>query len=296
MELDQWKRSGHAAEFRGHRVMVYEAGSRDAEPLLLIHGLPTAAWDWHRVWPVLAERYRLIAPDLLGFGFSDKPPDFPYSFRAQADLCEAILEERGCRDFHVLAHDYGDTVGQELLARRIEQGGDGEGLQSLSLLNGALFPEQYQPRPIQTWLAGPLGSLLVRFLTRERALDRLAEVFGPDTRPGPTERDDFWELIDANEGLRVLPRLFGYMREREENRARWVSALVDSPVPVLFIDGVLDPVSGARMTQRWRELLPTAPVVELANVGHYPHLEDPRAVLDACLPFFTAAQFRQPRI
>ncbi len=115
-------------------------------------------------------------------------------------------------------------------------------------------------------------------------------------RSGPTERGDFWELIDANEGLRILPRLFGYIREREENRGRWVSALIDSPVPVMFIDGMLDPVSGARMTGPWRELLPTAPVVELGNVGHYPHLEGPRAVLDACLPFFAAARFHQPPI
>lgn len=291
MDLERWRESGSGMEFRGHRVMFYEAGPRRAEPILLIHGFPTAAWDWHRLWLALAGRYRLIAPDLLGFGFSDKPQGFPYSFAVQADLCEAVLQTLGHGSFHVLAHDYGDTVGQELLARQMDRGSHVKGVRSLFLLNGALFPECYQPRPIQRWMAGPLGPLLVRFLSKERALDQLAEVFGPDTRPRPEEREAFWTLIAANDGLRALPRLLGYMREREQNRARWVAALTGSPVPVMFVNGTVDPVSGSRMAARWRELLPEAPIIELARVGHYPQVEDPRAVLDACLPFFAAAAF-----
>jgi len=173
----------------------------------------------------------------------------------------------------------------------MDPGSHTTGIRSLFLLNGALFPESYRPRPIQRWLAGPLGPLLVRFLRKERALDRLAEVFGPATRPDLEEREAFWALIAANDGLRALPGLLGYMREREQNRERWVAALTGSPVPVMFVNGTIDPVSGSEMAARWRVLLPEAPIVELERVGHYPQLEDPEAVLEACLPFLASAAF-----
>jgi pimeloyl-ACP methyl ester carboxylesterase len=272
--------------YRGHRVMVYRGGDPGGSPLLLIHGFPTAAWDWHKIWDALGEKHMLIAPDLIGFGYSDKPRDFPYSFREQADLCEAALGESGAVSYRVLAHDYGDTVAQELLARRIEIG-PAHGLGSVCLLNGGIFPELQRPRPIQKMLAGRLGPVLAKLMSRESALSSLAAVFGPDTQPSPEEQAAFWELIEFNDGRRVLPGLLQYLRERRENRDRWVSALTRSPVPVMLIDGLLDPVSGAPMTEGWRRMVPGGDLVELPRVGHYPQLEDPDAVIAACLPFLS---------
>lgn len=79
--------------------------------------------EWERggsystIWAPLTERWRVITLDMLGFGFSAKP-NAPYSILRQADLFEARLRELGIGEYHVLAHDYGDTVAQELLARK----------------------------------------------------------------------------------------------------------------------------------------------------------------------------------
>lgn len=287
MDLEQWRSLGEPMRFCGHSVMVYRGGNPDGAPLLLIHGFPTAAWDWHKIWEALGRDHRLIAPDLLGFGFSDKPRDFPYSFRAQADLCEQALSESGVTAYRILAHDYGDTVAQELLARRIEAGPE-TGLRSVCLLNGGIFPELQHPRLIQKLLAGPLGPALARLLRRDRALASLAAVFGPDTQPTNMELAAFWDLIDFNDGKRVMPRLLQYLKERRDNRDRWVDALRESPVPLMLIDGLLDPVSGKDITEGWRRMVPAGELVELPRVGHYPQVEDPDAVLSACLPFLAA--------
>ena len=95
-----------------------------------------------------------------------------------------------------------------------------------------------------------------------------------------------WQLVTASDGLRVMPQLIGYMAERRSNRARWVGALVDATVPIRLVDGLLDPISGAHMVARYRELVPAPDVIELADVGHYPQVEAPERVLDAALPFF----------
>lgn len=287
LTLEQWRRSASTDTFRGHRVQVYQGGNTDGDTLLLIHGFPTAAWDWSRVWTPLGAEFRLLAPDMLGFGFSDKPQQIDYSFPLQADLCEAVLASRGIDRFQVLAHDYGDTVAQELLARRVA-GTSAAGLDAVCFLNGGVFPECHRPRPIQTLLAGPFGPLLSRLIGKGQALRSLARVFGPETQPDAADRDVLWQLIDHGGGRRIMPRLLGYIREREINRDRWVGALLESPLPLMFIDGLLDPVSGRNMVDRWRDLLPGTPLVELPEVGHYPQLEAPDEVLAACLPFFRA--------
>ena len=68
--LDRWRASAREFAFGNKRIRYWTAG--EGEPLLLIHGFPTASWDWHKVWHPLAARYRLIACDMLGFGYSAK--------------------------------------------------------------------------------------------------------------------------------------------------------------------------------------------------------------------------------
>jgi pimeloyl-ACP methyl ester carboxylesterase len=82
-------------------------------------------------------------------------------------------------------------------------------------------------------------------------------------------------------GRGALPGLIRYIRERREHRARWVGALERCPVPLTVIDGLVDPISGAHMIARLRELKIQAHIVELPGVGHYPQIEAPAAVLAA---------------
>ncbi|WP_227538139.1 alpha/beta fold hydrolase [Marinobacter vulgaris] len=95
-----------------------DEGEPGQETILLIHGFPTASWDWHKIWPALRQAHRVVAMDMLGFGFSEKPASHRYSIHQQADIVEGVVRQLGLDRFHVLAHDYGDTVAQELLARQ----------------------------------------------------------------------------------------------------------------------------------------------------------------------------------
>ena len=280
-----WRRRGHDFVFRGHRIRYWAAGK--GEPLLLIHGFPTASWDWHYLWQPLARRYRVIACDMLGFGDSAKPREHAYSLLEQADLQQALLEHLDVkRPVHVLAHDYGDSVAQELLARHVE--GRFE-MGSCAFLNGVLFPERHRPLRVQTMLLGRLGWLVGRLFDRN-SLDRdFSRTFGPDTRPSESELDDFWSLISAARGHHVLYRLIKYVPERVALRERWVQAMQRNKVPMRFINGAADPVSGVQMVERYRELIPDPDTVLLPNVGRYPQTEAPARVLSSYEAFRVAA-------
>jgi pimeloyl-ACP methyl ester carboxylesterase len=284
--LAGWRAAGRETDFHGRRIFYRDEGSGDA--LLCIHGFPTSSWDWHRIWPQLTQRFRVLAPDMLGFGFSAKPQDHRYTIAEQADIHEALLAERGVTAVHVLAHDYGDTVAQELLARHEERRAARTGgpvLRSICFLNGGLFPETHRARLIQKLLHGPLGPLLSR-LANEKSFGRsFAAVFGPATQPSEAELRDFWSLIRHDGGHRIGHLLIRYIEERRRFRERWVGALQKTSVPLRVVDGAVDPVSGAHMAARYRELVPNPDVVLLEGIGHYPQVEAPDAVVNAFLEF-----------
>ena len=290
MTLDDWRSGGTTFTHGGHAIFHRVAGDPAARPALVcIHGFPTASWDWHRIWDVLCARFAcVVALDMLGFGFSAKPRPHTYSIFEQADLHEALLARLGIRRVHLLAHDYGDTVAQELLARDAERRARGDEtlvVESACLLNGGLFPETHRATRTQKLLASPVGSLLARAATESTFGRGLAGVFGPRTQPSAADLHDFWRLHAEHDGSGVTHELIGYMAERRQNRTRWVGALQTTSVPLRVIDGPEDPVSGAHMVERYRELVPSPDVVVLPGIGHYPQVEDPDGVARAFLAF-----------
>jgi pimeloyl-ACP methyl ester carboxylesterase len=281
--LADWRARGQSFDFRGHALRYWTAGAASAEPLLLIHGFPTASWDWHYLWAPLSQDYRLIACDMLGFGDSAKPRGHDYSLLEQADVQQALLAHLGIQaPVHVLAHDYGDSVAQELLARHHEQRIQ---LASCVFLNGGLFPETHRPVLVQKLLLSPIGALIGRLFSRQKLAANFAKVFGPQSQPSEEELDDFWRLIAHNDGPGVMHRLIRYIPERRVQRGRWLAAMQLGGVPLRLIDGAVDPISGAHMLARYRELIPAADTVLLEGIGHYPQTEAPGQVLEHYLAF-----------
>ena len=286
MTLAEWKAGGEYHYYNEHQIFVREGGSGDT--LLLIHGFPTASWDWQSMWPQLTKKYHVIALDLLGFGFSAKPRNYPYSILDQADLIEQLLADKGIDHCSIISHDYGDTVAQELLARfneRQESGEIGLLIERLCLLNGGLFPEVHRPLLVQKILMSPLGPLVSRLFNRKKLGKNFKRIFGPKTQPTEAELDDFWILVAGNGGRYIFHRLIRYMAERVTHRKRWVGALQNTKVPLRFINGSADPISGQHMAKRYRELLPNPDVVELDQIGHFPLIEAQEAVLKHFLAF-----------
>ncbi|WP_321861966.1 alpha/beta hydrolase [Pseudomonas paraveronii] len=279
--LRAWRKCGQSFVFRGRTIRYWVAGQ--GEPLLLIHGFPTASWDWHYLWQPLAQRNLVIACDMLGFGDSAKPLDHDYCLLEQADLQQALLDHLRVRQpVHVLAHDYGDSVAQELLARHHEGGFQ---MASCVFLNGGLFPETHRLVLVQKLLLSPLGWMIGRAFGRNALSDSFSQIFGAQTRPSESALDDFWSLIDCNDGPRILHKLINYIPQRRRLRERWVGALQRGDVPLRVIDGEFDPISGAHMVERYRQLVPHADTVLLANIGHYPQIEAPVQVLKHYLEF-----------
>lgn len=297
LSLDEWQRLGSTFDFRGHSIFSIDSGppaaaapapapddagaAPAAEALLLIHGFPTSSHDWVELWPALTRRFRVLTLDMLGFGLSAKPWPHAYAIAEQADLFTELLAKAGVTEVRLLAHDYGVTVAQELVARQAE--GAAARIREVCLLNGGVLPELHRPFRIQRLLASRLGPLIARLTSARAFAGNMRRLWGSHPLPD-AELRQLWQAVARGRGTRVMPGLIGYMAERRRHRARWVGALEALDAPLSIIIGLDDPISGAHMAAGCRELFPQAKIIDLPGVGHYPQLEAPQQVL-AALPW-----------
>jgi pimeloyl-ACP methyl ester carboxylesterase len=117
----------------------------------------------------------------------------------------------------------------------------------------------------------------------EPTLDKL---FGPRTKPSAELMEQFHQILEYNDGKRVIHKVGRFINDRYTHRNRWVRAMRKTSIPMRLIDGPADPNSGAHMARRYAEVIPDADVVLLADdIGHWPQLEAPDAVSEHFLAF-----------
>ncbi|NWU14061.1 MEST protein, partial [Cephalopterus ornatus] len=252
--LRSWRASGTFFTYKDRNIFYRDSsgavGSSDV--VILLHGFPTSSYDWSKIWEGLTQRFhRVIALDFLGFGFSDKPRPHRYSIFEQANVVEGLTRHLGLQHHRInlLAHDYGDTVAQELL-HRYEHNKTGSILiNSLCLSNGG-----------PTLLSVTSG-----------ANPRLC-------RP--------WLLHNQGFLLSVLQYINQRKKHRDRWVGALVSTSV--PLHLIYgpLDPV-NP--HPEFLQLYRKVLPMSTVSVLDDhISHYPQLEDPMGFLNSYLNFINS--------
>ena len=284
MNLTEWRTGGNYFNRRNLQIF-YRLSKKSDEVLLCLHGFPTSSHDYHKIWNALTEKFAVLSFDLIGYGFSAKPVTFDYTTFNQVDILQNLLEHLNIKKIHILAHDYGNTMTQELLARA-EENRLNFTIETICFMNGALFPETHRPILAQKILISPIGFLFGKLITDAKFKQSLASIFGKNTQPTTEELHEFIEVFKYNGGQKIAHKLIRYMTEREKYRERWVGALQRMKQPFRFINGSADKVSGAHLVKRFREVVPhQTDIIELAEIGHFPHFEVPEVLLTKFLEF-----------
>jgi haloalkane dehalogenase len=246
-------------------------------PLVLVHGTPSWSFEWRAVIAALRGSHRVIAPDHLGFGLSDKPAMGAYRPADHARRLLALFDALDLRDVTLVVHDFGGPIGLPIALER------GERVRSVVVLNSWLWPLGNDPRVarISRFVGGALGRFLytqlnasprwllpASFARRERLTAEVHRHYlAPFARRG--ERTAPWVLG------RELVGSDAYYAELWEKR----DALARMPLTIVW--GEKDPAFGARELSRWREAFPSATVRLLADAGHFPQEEAPYEVIAA---------------
>ena len=262
-------------EIEGFNVHLVEAGA--GFPVVLVHGSPTSSILFRHQIATLSHRFKVIAPDILGFGQSAVPAGGT-AFHEQAGVLRALLDHLGLERYALLGHDWGGPIAMASAIQRPEQ------VSRLVLVNTTLRPDFNPPWYWKPFVAPLLGELLLVHLNlfgrglplmmraaREKSLHRryLAPLSRADTR----------------RTVLSLERLTGYAKLMREV----VDVLPRMQVPTLILWGEPDGYFRRPEMQRLHALIPHAKVRPIPKGGHFPQEDAPEAVTDALLAFLRDA-------
>jgi pimeloyl-ACP methyl ester carboxylesterase len=170
----------------GTKIFYREAGPKTAQAILLLHGFPTSSHMFRKLIPALARRYRVVAPDLPGFGFSDAPDrkQFPYTFAHLAEVMARFTETVGLERFAIYVFDYGAPVGLRLAMAHPER------ISAIISQNGNAYEEGLSAgwNPIQKYWKEPSAenrAALREFLTPEATKWQYTHGVDDETRVAP---------------------------------------------------------------------------------------------------------------
>jgi pimeloyl-ACP methyl ester carboxylesterase len=247
----------HEAMTSSGSIAFHDEGEGPA--VLLLHGFPASSWQWREFLPLLAGRFRVIVPDLLGAGASVPAPDIALDLATQAAAMAELLTHLGVERTAVVAHGAGAGVAQ-LLAL------DHAGVDALVLLNAAaldawpspgvaLARERLSEDPADPQLAAALvrGAFEVGALQRGRLTDDVL-----DTYAGAYDDGDGPERL-----ARVLDGLDGRGLAGREAELSAIEA------PVLILWGEDDPVYPSHVGERLNEAMPSSTLGLLPGCGHF---------------------------
>ena len=213
----------------GVNVFYREAGPADAPVLLLPHGYPCSSYEFRNYMPPLADRWRLLAPDFPGTGYSDTPDDFAYNFDGYADFLDRFTKRLKVRRFAIYLHDFGSQIGLRLAIKRPNQ------IAGLIVQNGDIYEDQLGPKYKALkdyWLKptkqhrGKIANAISEDGFKDEFLNevgaKLAERIPPDlwklhwSLMSPRRRKIALDIIlGLKENLAWFPKYQAYLREHQ---------------------------------------------------------------------------------
>jgi pimeloyl-ACP methyl ester carboxylesterase len=258
----------------GARLRYLRAGS--GPPVVLLHGLLGYSFSWRYTIPALAPYATVYAPDMLGSGFSDRPPGLDYRMRALAQRLLRFIEKLGLSTFDLVGTSHGGAVAMVATAQSLDSAGGGRPKIGKLVLVAPVNPYSAHGRWLAPFLGGRFGSALFGFAApRAKFLYgyALRRLYGDPNRIPPGTLEGYMAPLAIpglfNYGFSVVKSWTQDMRELEAILPKLAN------VPTLLIwgsdDAAVYAASGAALARHFRD----AQLKELPGVGHLPYEECP---------------------
>ena len=187
----------------------------------------------------------MVLHDHLGFGLSDKPINNAYSLLDQAQIALDLWRHLRITSGHLLGHDYGTSIGCEIIAQSLKNIDLDLSLSSVTLGNGSMLIHRAQLLLSQKLLLNKYsGPVLAKLSNRTYFHYNFKKLWGDPSLYDRSKMDILWDLLIRANGRVVLPKLTGYIQERYKYYNRWVTnGLYKTQVPVHLFWGAKDPVA-----------------------------------------------------
>jgi pimeloyl-ACP methyl ester carboxylesterase len=256
----QWE--DRFASVGDYRLHYRQAGS-GAQTVVLLHGIPTNSFLWYGVVPYLSDTYTVIAPDLLGYGSSDRAPSDELALPNQAEHIVKLLDALDIRQAHFVGHDLGGGIVQILSVRHPER------VLSMVAADAVCFANWPLPKvSAMRWPTAPEfepGTALIGQMIR-------GGVYHPEAVT-PVVLDAFTAPFATPSGPDELQRAASALDHRQTEDI--APDLPNVTVPVTLLWGQHAPYTTPYWGQRLQQTIPNSKLKILPDCGHYSMLDDP---------------------
>jgi len=249
---------------QGHNLSFLDQGQ--GRVIVMLHGNPTWSFFYRNLAILLQDKYRVIVPDHMGCGFSDKPQDYSYTLKTHIDNLETLLVDLDIEKFSLVVHDWGGAIGMGLAVRIPER------VESVVVMNTAAFPSQRIPLRIRMCRVPLLGDLIVRgFNGFARGALTMAVVnkMAPTVARGYIEPYDSWAhriaLLRFVQDIPLTPKDASWKSLTEIDHG--LKLLQDIPMLVLW--GGRDFCFTRHFYNEWLQRFPGAESHFFPDAGHY---------------------------
>jgi pimeloyl-ACP methyl ester carboxylesterase len=235
--LAEHRASGRSFIADGIGSFVLDAGPRDGQPVVCVHGVPTSSYLYRKVVAALAQRgLRGIAVDLPGLGLAERPVEADYSWSGLGRWLSSALDALGLDGIHLVVHDIGGPIGLELAAAEPGR------IRSLTVLNTFVAVATFR-RP---WFMEPLAHPSIRSawlgsLRLPGAFVALARYFGVSRHVPAAELSCYVPLLFGDDGGAAFLKIMRGFERTAAAQRRYAGALRDTAYPVQIVWGVRDP-------------------------------------------------------
>jgi pimeloyl-ACP methyl ester carboxylesterase len=256
------------------RLFYEEKGT--GSPILLIHGFGTSTYTWRNIAPALAEKHRVIAVDLKGFGQSDKPMDDRYSVFDQAELLAQLIKDEDLRDLTVVGHSFGGGVA---LLLALEAKGDLKGrIKKLVLLDTIAYPQSIPVffKMLDMPVMSQIGVRMVPPSVQTRVALQIA--YFDDSKIGDEEVEAYAAPLRTAAGKHAIIHSARQIVPEgiEELAARYRT--IELPTLIVWCDH--DRIVPLEVGLKLRRTLPNSSLKIVQDCGHMPQEEQPEQTLD----------------
>jgi haloalkane dehalogenase len=248
----------------GHSLSYLDEGQGPV--IVMLHGNPTWSFYYRNLVAVLRDKYRVIAPDHIGCGLSDKPQDYPYRLAKHIENIEHLVTKLAISRYSLVLHDWGGAIGMGLAGRQPDR------VESLVIMNTAAFRSTRIPLRIRICRTRVLGDILVRGLNgfAGAAISMAAaNKMKPEIVRGYLAPYDSWaNRIAVLRFVQDIPlsskdSSWGTLKEIEDGLIRFQNT------PMLILWGGRDFCFTHHFYKEWQNRFPQAESHLFANAGHY---------------------------
>ncbi len=243
----------------------------EGDPILMLHGTPTWSFLYRHFITSLSADYRVIAPDYLGSGLSDKPSlaDFGYTPPDHAASVAALIDALGLENFTLVVHDFGGPIGLPYALDHPEK------LRRLVIFNTWMWPLEGITFALTTpLLGGPIGRFLYEKTDFEFSTI-VPSVYADRSNLTPEIEAHYRGPFDGTIGWTYARALGG---SRDWYAQLWEKRAAIADHPALLLWGMEDRIFGPGLA-RWEDALTNPTIVRLEQAGHFVQEEAPEAAL-----------------